>query len=832
MLTLQFNNGLTHSMFKQLPSQINYAELEKDILAFWKEHNIFNETLEARKNSPSFSFFEGPPTVNGKPGIHHVMARTIKDAVCRYKTQQGYFVRRQAGWDTHGLPVEIAMEKELGFKDKKDVEKYGIKQFNDKCKEFVFKNIQMEHGWSYLTARMGYWVNMDDAYITCTNDYIESVWWALKQFFDKGLIYRGFKIMPVSPTLSTPLSSHELAQGYRKVKDPNCYIRLNVISSAIEAVNGSKLLVWTTTPWTLFANVALAVNPDIDYVCVVNRYKNEEECLVLAESRLNILDGDYEIIARFKGSQLVGTKYEQILPYCKIDRNEYPNALSVLPADFVTTTDGSGIVHIAPAFGEDDYNIYLAFRLPFLQPVDAFGRFTDELQGGNEIADVTLPNFSGRTIKTFTYEDGHIEQGSDKDIVILLKQLGRIYRSSNDYEHDYPHCWRTGNPIMYYAREAWFIASSKYKEAMLKNNEAINWHPEEIGNGRFGNWLKEVKDWNLSRDRYWGTPLPLWVNETDSNDIIAVGSIDELRHGIYVSEDGIRTPVSEFNDIDLHRPFVDNIIFEIDNKVYRRTREVIDVWFDSGAMFFAQFHYPFSNKELFDNNFPGDFIAEGVDQTRGWFYTLHNIATALFNKPAFKNIIVNELILDKKGEKMSKSKGNTVDPFMIMDKYGADATRWYLISSTPPWKTTLFDEDSIAKTVIADFFRSLTNTYNFFALYANIDNYDGSESQIPYNERPEIDRWIISRLNTLIKNYTEYMDNYDLTKACRAVQEFSVNELSNWYIRRNRRRFWKGVQDNDKIAAYQTLHEVLLTLCSLLAPVSPFIAEDLYQRLK
>ncbi|MDR0928076.1 MAG: isoleucine--tRNA ligase [Ignavibacteria bacterium] len=806
-------------MFKQLPDKLSYPDIEQEILKFWKDNQIFEKTLENRKNAPNYSFYEGPPTVNGKPGIHHVMARTIKDAVCRYKTQKGYFVRRQAGWDTHGLPVELAMEKELGFKDKSEIEVYGIKEFNAKCKEMVFRNIDQDQGWGYLTERMGYWVDLSTAYITCKLEYVESVWWALKKFFEKGLIYRGFKVIPQSPTIATPLSTHELSLGYKEVKDPNCYLQLKITSSKIKELEDAHLLVWTTTPWTLFANVALACGVDYDYVLVENGAKK----LVLAESRLSVLDGEYTILKKFKGSDLVGTGYEQILPYCKIDKEKYPEALTVLAGDFVTTGDGSGIVHLAPAFGEDDYQMSLKYKIPFLQPVTPDGLFKDELG----------EKWAGRTIKAFKYEDGRTTESSDKDIAIELKENDKIYKYSKDYAHNYPHCWRTGNPIMYYARESWFIRSTEYREKMIELNKTINWQPKEIGEGRFGNWLDEVKDWSLSRDRYWGTPLPIWVNENDKEDMLAIGSKEELLDGFYEMEDGSRVPVSKAPvEFDLHRPFVDNVVFVKDGKTYRRTKEVIDVWFDSGAMFFSQFHYPFENKELFEKNFPGDFIAEGVDQTRGWFYTLHNIATALFGKPAFKNIIVNELILDKKGVKMSKSLGNTVDPFDIMNKYGADATRWYLLASTPPWRTTLFNEDDIAKTVIADFFRSLTNTYAFFALYANIDGFDGTEKWIDYSERPEIDKWIMSKFHSLLADYTKYMDDYDLTKACRAVQDFTINELSNWYIRRNRRRFWKGDKDDDKIAAYQTLHHILSWLCDLIAPISPFLAEDLYQRLQ
>jgi isoleucyl-tRNA synthetase len=812
-------------MYKPLPDKFKYSELEHEILKFWNDNKIFDKTLDKRKDSEFFSFYEGPPTVNGKPGVHHVMARTIKDTVCRYKTMKGYYVRRQAGWDTHGLPVEIAVEKELGLKDKSDIEKYGIQEFNKKCHSFVYKNIDMSEGWRYLTERMGYWVNLDEAYITCTQEYVESVWWALKQFFDKGYIYRGFKVVPQSPTIATPLSSHELSLGYKDVRDPNTYIKLNIKSSPKKEIENAQLLVWTTTPWTLMANVALAVGENIDYVLVRNIRKQKKEeltdDLVLAKERLSALDGEYEILAEFKGSEIIGTKYEQILPYVKLNLDEYPNALTVHPADFVSTEDGSGIVHLAPAFGEDDYQMSKLFNLPFVQPVTPTGHFTDD-----------MGKYAGKAIKTFTYED-RTEEGQDKEIIIELKYAGKIYRATNDYLHSYPHCWRTGNPIIYYARESWFIKSPEYKEDMININKDINWQPPEIGEGRFGNWLEEVKEWSLSRDRYWGTPLPIWVNEDDKEDYFAVGSIDELSEGLYEFEDGKRVPVKECGvEIDLHRPFVDNVVFEKDGKTYRRTSEVIDAWFDSGSMPFAQLHYPFENKELFEKIFPGDFIAEGIDQTRGWFYTLHNIASALFQKPAYKNIVVNELILDSKGIKMSKSKGNVIDPFEIMEEFGADAVRWYLFVNNPPWRATRFSKDDLAKTVISDYMRSLTNTYAFFALYANIDEFSGNEEIVPVSERPEIDRWIISRMHSLIKEYSELMDAYELTKAHRVIQDFVIHELSNWYIRRNRRRFWKGKIDKDKISAYQTLKKVLMELLKIMSPAAPFLSENLYHRLK
>ncbi len=810
-------------MFEPLPEKLSYPKLEHEILKFWKDNRIFEKTLENRKGEKEYTFYEGPPTVNGKPGIHHMMARTIKDTICRYKTLQGYYVRRQAGWDTHGLPVEIAVEKELGLKDKSDIEKYGIENFNKKCKEFVYKNIEMDLGWKELTERMGYWVDLDTAYITCTNNYVESVWWALKQYFDKGLIYKGFKVTPQSPTIETPLSSHELSLGYKDVKDPNCFLKLKVTETKKDILKDAQLMVWTTTPWTLLANVALAAGVDIDYVLVVNKRKIKdeifEEKLVLAEARLSVLDGEYEVLDKFKGSELIGTKYEQIFPYCNLETEKYSDALSVLPGDFVSTEDGSGIVHLAPAFGEDDYAMSRKFNIPFVQPVTPNGHFTDD-----------MGDFAGRAIKNFTYTD-HDEEGADKDIIIALKYAGKIYRATNDYIHSYPHCWRTGNPVMYYARDSWFIKSPEFKDEMLSINKTINWQPPEIGAGRFGNWLEDVKEWSLSRDRFWGTPIPIWVSE--DGDLFAIGSIAELSEGLYEYEDGTRKPLKETGmEIDLHRPFVDNVVFEKNGKIYRRIHEVVDVWFDSGSMPFAQFHYPFENKEIFEKSFPADFIAEGVDQTRGWFYTLHNIAVALFNKPAFKNIVVNELILDKKGVKMSKSKGNIIAPFEVMEEYGADAVRWYLYVNNPPWKPTQFNTEDIARTIISDFFRSLTNTYAFFTLYANIDGFTGKEDIVPVADRPEIDRWIISRTNTLIKKFTRLMDEYELTRAHRAIQNFAINELSNWYIRRNRRRFWKGEKDNDKIAAYQTLREVLINILKLMAPTAPFLSETLYRRLK
>lgn len=816
-------------MFKELTGKAAINKLEEEVLEFWHDQQIFEKSLELRKDSPLYIFFEGPPTANGRPGIHHVLGRTIKDIICRFKTMQGYQVPRKAGWDTHGLPVEIAVEKKLGLTQKNEIEKIGIEKFNRTCRELVNDHIEMDGGWRKLTDRMGYWLDLDNAYVTYKNEYIESVWWAIKTIFDKGLIYKGYKIVPQSPTIETPLSSHELSLGYKEVRDPNCYIKVKVLSSPKKSIEDAELLIWTTTPWTLVSNVAAAVGEDITYVKVRNtrtvkqgdKKTTLENLLVLAESRLPALDGEYEILESFKGSKIVGTVYEQIFNFLTIDRQQHPNALTLLAGDFVTTDDGSGIVHMSPAFGQDDFEMSKKFNLPVLQPITPGGIFTE-----------AAGPFAGRPVKTFTYADGHTEEGVDKEVVIALKKLDKIYRSTNDYVHTYPHCWRTDNPVIYYARESWFINSPAYKERMVEINNTINWQPPEIGSGRFGNWLEDVKEWSLSRDRYWGTPLPLWVSE-DQKDILAIGSIAELREGLYERPDGTVIPMSEVDEdeIDLHRPFVDRVIFKKDGKTYRRTPEIADVWFDSGAMPFAQLHYPFENKELFEKSFPADFICEAVDQTRGWFYTLHNIATAIFDKPAFKNIVVNDMILDKEGRKMSKRWGNVVHPFDIMDKYGADPMRWYFITVNNPWIPKRFDTRGIEE-VYKKFFDTLLNSYAFFALYANIDNFDPASEAPPVADRPEIDRWVISRLYTIVEQVTGHMENYDLTPAARPIAEFLLDDVSNWYVRLNRRRFWKSEDTADKQAAYHTLYEVLLTLVRLTAPFVPFVAEALYQNLR
>uniref|UniRef100_A0A832DP34 Isoleucine--tRNA ligase n=1 Tax=Ignavibacterium album TaxID=591197 RepID=A0A832DP34_9BACT len=776
-------------MFKQNLEKISYPKIEEEILKFWQENKIFEKSVSSRDENKSFTFYEGPPTANGKPGIHHVMARTLKDLVCRYKTLKGFRVERKAGWDTHGLPVEIEVEKSLGIKHKSEVIEYGIEKYNQKCRESVFTYLDL---WEKMTTRMGYWIDLDSAYITLENKYIESVWWALKTLFDKGLIYKDYKIVPQDPKSETVLSSHELALGYRETKDPSVYVLFQRVDA------DEYFLVWTTTPWTLISNVALAVGPEIDYV----KIKTDGKVLILAKDRLSVIDGDYEILEEMKGKDLLGLEYEQLFDYCDVDKK----AFYVIAGDFVSTEDGSGIVHIAPAFGADDYEVSKKYNLPMLQPVTRSGVFTDE-----------VTDFAGQFVKD-----------ADNGIILKLKKEGKLYKKETIL-HTYPFSWRHQDvPVIYYARESWFIRTTSIANRMVELNKTINWQPPEVGSGRFGNWLEENKDWALSRDRFWATPLPIWVS--DDGDMFAVGSIEELKKG-FIEEGGKRISVADVENIDLHKPFVDKILFEKNGKIYKRTPEVIDVWFDSGAMPFAQYHYPFENKEAFEKKFfPADFICEGIDQTRGWFYTLHAIATMLFDSVAFKNVIVNELILDKNGMKMSKSRGNTVDPFDLFDKYGADTTRWYLVTNSPPWRPTLFDEEALVE-VQRKFFGTLVNTYSFFALYANIDKFNFSDALVPYKERPEIDRWIISKLNALVEEYEKQMDAYDVTKAARAVSDFTIDQLSNWYVRRSRRRFWKSEMNKEKLSAYQTLYECLNTVAKLTSPFAPFIAEEIYRNL-
>jgi isoleucyl-tRNA synthetase len=776
-------------MFKQNLEKIGYPQIEQEVLEFWQSNKIFEKSISTRDENKSWTFYEGPPTANGKPGIHHVMARTLKDLVCRYKTLQGYRVNRKAGWDTHGLPVEIEVEKALGIKHKSEVLDYGVEKYNQKCRESVFTYLDL---WEKMTTRMGYWIDLNSAYITLDNNYIESVWWALKTLFDKGLIYKDYKIVPQDPKSETVLSSHELALGYRETKDPSVYVLFKLVNA------DEHFLVWTTTPWTLISNVALAVGSDIDYV----KIKTEYATMILAKERLSVIDKEYEILAEMKGKDLAGIEYEQLMDYCDVDKK----AFYVVEGNFVSTEDGSGIVHIAPAFGADDYEVSKKYNLPMLQPVTRAGLFTDE-----------VTDFAGKFVKD-----------ADQDIILKLKKDGKLYKKETIL-HTYPFCWRHPEvPVIYYARESWFIRTTSIADRMVELNKQINWQPPEVGSGRFGNWLEENKDWALSRDRFWATPLPLWVSE--DGDVFAIGSIEEVKNG-FIEENGKRISLKDLDKIDLHKPFVDKILFEKNGKIYKRTPEVIDVWFDSGAMPFAQYHYPFENKEVFEKNlFPSQFICEGIDQTRGWFYTLHAIATMLFDNVAFKNVIVNELILDKTGRKMSKSIGNTVDPFALFDKYGADATRWYLVTNSPPWRPTLFDEEGLVE-VQRKFFGTLVNTYSFFALYANIDEFNFKDALIRYEERPEIDRWIISKLNALVEEYEQLMNDYDVTKAARAVSNYTIDQLSNWYVRRSRRRFWKSEMNKEKLSAYQTLYECLSTICKLTAPFAPFISEAIYRDL-
>jgi len=767
-------------MFKQLTDKLNYHELESEILKSWEENDIFKKSISAREGNQEFTFYEGPPTANGRPGIHHVMGRTLKDIICRYKTMQGFQVHRKAGWDTHGLPVEIEVEKSLGFKHKDDIIGYGVAKFNEECKKSVWK---YKTEWEELTKMMGYWVDLQHPYVTFDNNYIESIWWALKQYFDKGLIYKGYKIQPYCPRCETPLSSHEVSLGYKDVKDPSVYIKLKV-----KGEENTFFLVWTTTPWTLISNVALAVHPDIEYVKV----EQKGEKLILAEARLSVLGDEYVVLDKFKGTSLAGKEYERIFTYHEVKEKGW----YVVLADFVTTEDGSGIVHMAPAYGEDDYQIGRKYGLPTIHPVNKSGEFNPE-----------VTDFAGMFVKD-----------ADPEIIQNLRHRNILYKKEM-HLHSYPHCWRCLSPLLYYARESWYIRTTDYAKRMIELNKQINWIPPEVGAGRFGNWLEENKDWALSRDRFWGTPLPIWLCEKCGKQK-CIGSVEEYRKGAHVSE-----------PLDLHKPYVDDVTFVCAcGGTMKRTPELIDVWFDSGSMPFAQWHYPFENKERFEKAYPADFISEGIDQTRGWFYTLHAIGTFLFDTPAFRNVLVNELILDKQGQKMSKTKKNTVDPFELLKKFSADTVRWYLVSQSPVWRPTLFDSEGIGE-VQRKFFSTLLNTYSFFALYANVDEFDNSELKIPISDRQEIDQWILSELNSLIKNYIQSMEGYDVTRAARAVSDFTIDQLSNWYVRRNRRRFWKSEKGRDKTAAYQTLHECLLTITRLIAPFAPFLSDELYRNL-
>jgi isoleucyl-tRNA synthetase len=767
-------------MFKAISDKVRLPDLEREILAYWKTNRIFEKSLESRKSAPDYTFYEGPPTANGKPGIHHVFARTIKDLVCRYQTMRGFQVHRKAGWDTHGLPVEIEVEKKLGLKHKGEIEQYGIAKFNAECRKSVFEYKDM---WEELTWRMGYWIDMEHPYITCENEYIESVWWALDRYFKEGLIYQGFKIQLYCPRCGTPLSSHEVSLGYRDVQDPSVYIK-----AKIKGETNTYFLVWTTTPWTLISNVALAVNPGVEYVKV--HYK--DEFLILAKDRLSVVP-EAEVIESMSGRALIGKDYERWFSFIPVDKKGW----YVVGGDFVTTTDGSGIVHMAPAYGEDDYQASLKYNLPMIQALDARGQFTD-----------AVPPYAGKFFKA-----------ADPEITAELKSRGLLFKKET-YTHSYPHCWRCDTPLLYYARKSWYIRTTDYAKDMIAFNKHIHWYPPETGEGRFGNWLEENKDWALSRDRYWGTPLPIWVcQQCDAKR--SIGSLEELRSA------GGKLP----EPLDLHRPYIDDVVLKCScGGDMRRIPELADVWFDSGSMPFAQWHYPFENQDTFKHAFPADFISEAIDQTRGWFYTLHAISSFLFKQPCFKNVICSDLVLDKTGQKMSKSRGNTVDPFKVIGDYSADGVRWFLIASSPTWKPKLFDLDAIAE-VQRKFFGTLLNTYAFFALYANVDGFLHKEPDVPISERPEIDRWILSLLNTTVADYLDAMESYDPTRAARLVSNFTIEQLSNWYVRRNRRRFWKSEPGRDKTAAYQTLFECLVAITKMAAPIAPFVPDEIYRAL-
>ena len=833
---------------------LNLSQVNKEQLEEWEKHNTFEKSLESREGNETFVFYEGPPSANGVPGIHHVMSRTIKDIFCRYKTMQGYLVRRKAGWDTHGLPVEIGVEKKLGITKDDIGEKISVKEYNETCRKEVMKYKDV---WEDLTRRMGYWINMDDPYITYDNKYIETLWYLLKQFYEKGYLYKGYTIQPYSPAAGTGLSTHELNMPgcYKPVKDTSMVAQFKVVHNDQSEFLFSKtdtdvyFLAWTTTPWTLPSNTALGVGKDIRYVSVrtFNQYTGEAITVILAKELLHKyfpekhaelkLDdyqpGDkkvpYQVVEAFDGSALAGLRYEQLMPY---QQPENGDAFFVVTGDFVTTEEGTGIVHLAPSFGADDFKVSQEYGIGSLTLVDKQGKFIDG-----------MGEFSQRYVKNdYDPNAGENDTPVDVDIAVKLKKENKAFKIEK-YEHSYPHCWRTDKPILYYPLDSWFIQTTSEKGKLLEYNRTINWKPEATGTGRFGKWLENLVDWNLSRSRYWGTPLPIWSTD-DREERICIGTVEELKNEIDKAiEAGFmeENPMKDFQPgdhskenydlFDLHRPFVDEIVLVSPSgkKMYREPA-LIDVWFDSGAMPYAQHHYPFENKEHFDQLFPADYIAEGVDQTRGWFFTLHTIAVMLFDSVAFRNIISNGLVLDKDGNKMSKRLGNVIDPFDAIENHGSDPLRWYMITNAQPWDNLKFDMDGLEE-VKRKFFGTLFNTYSFFALYANIDGFSYSEKEIPLEERPEIDRWILSVLNSLVKDVTSYYEDYEPTRAGRAVQHFVTENLSNWYVRLNRKRFWGGGYDADKISAYQTLYQCLDTVAQLMAPISPFFADKLFKDL-
>ncbi len=760
-------------------SEVQNAQADR-----WEQEDLLSRCVSEREGRPSFVFNEGPPTANGKPGIHHVIARTLKDSVCRYKTMQGYTVKRKAGWDTHGLPVEIEVEKKLNMSGKQDIEKYGIKEFNEKCRESVF---EYEGMWRNMTKRMGYMVDLDNPYITLDNNFIETGWWILKKFFDEGLLYEGHKILPYCPRCGTGLASHEVAQGYKEIKS-------NTLTAKFKkkGADNEYFLAWTTTPWTLAANAALTVGPEIDYI----KAEKDGEIFYLAKDLADkhLGEGQYTVLQEMKGAELEYQEYEQLMPFLSTDKK----AFFVTLGDYVTTVDGTGIVHTAPAFGEDDYQTGRRYDLPVLNPVGEDGKYTET-------------PWEGRFV---------MEDGLDIDIIKYLAAEKKLF-SKEKIAHNYPHCWRCGTPLIYYAKPSWYIEMTKLRDQLVENNNTVNWQPPFVGEGRFGNWIADVKDWAVSRNRYWGTPIPVW--RCECGHLECIGSREEL---VEKAQEDIDT------SIELHRPYVDDVHLTCPHcgKPMTRIPEVMDCWFDSGSMPFAQQHYPFENKENFDDCFPADFICEGIDQTRGWFYSLLAISTFIMGKAPYKNVLVNDLILDKEGKKMSKSKGNTVDPFALFDKYGADVARWYLLYTSPAWSPTKFDEEGVQE-IQSKYFGTLRNVYNFFVLYSNTDDVDIAGLQIAPKDRPELDRWILSRFNALVRDVTAAMDNYEHMKAVKKITEFVAEDLSNWYIRRARRRFYAEEMTEDKKAVLLTTYEMLRGTALLSAPFAPFIADEMYTKL-
>lgn len=767
-------------MYKKVELSKGFVGMEKEVANLWKENNVIKKNFDMNQDGEYFTFYDGPPTANGRPHVGHVLTRVMKDIIPRYKVMKGYKVIRKAGWDTHGLPVELEIEKKLGISGKEQIESYGVEKFVTECKESVFTYVNM---WEKMTNQIGYWVDMEQPYVTYHNSYIESVWWALSQMWEKGLLYKGHKVMPYCPRCGTGLSSHEVSQGYKDVKDLTAIVKFKV-----EGEENKYILAWTTTPWTLPSNLALCVNKAYDYI----EAKVGDETLVLAKDlALKVLGEDYEVIKEFKGTELLGTKYERLLPFGEVEGK----AFEVIHGDYVTLSDGTGIVHIAPAYGEDDSFVAKKNGIGFINLVDASGNFVDE-----------VTPWAGKFVKK-----------CDESIVKYLDENNKLFKAEK-HTHSYPHCWRCDTPLLYYPRESWFVAMTKLRDKLLENNNKINWYPDNIRTGRFGKFLENVIDWGISRDRYWGTPLPIWECECGHKECI--GSVEELK------EKGINVP----EDIELHKPYIDNVHLKCPkcSKEMTRTAEVIDCWFDSGSMPFAQLHYPFENKEVFENNFPAQFISEAVDQTRGWFYTLLAISTAIFDTNSFENCIVLGHVLDKKGLKMSKSKGNVVDPFEVLDSQGADATRWHFYTASAPWLPTRFSIDDVQEAQ-RKFLSTFWNVYSFYVLYADLDKFNPLEYK-DFKSKNVMDKWIMSKLNTLIKDVDDNLNSYNITQAALIIEEFT-DELSNWYVRRNRARYWSEDLTEDKIGAYVTLYRVLTTLVKVAAPFIPFITEEIYQNL-